>query len=248
MVVDTIILLLLFTFYTVKYRVKKFFLGFLPGLPKIYAPYRPENPKFTSANCKYTRYIHIKDEISFVRNFTEKSWIMIHVRDPVARMVSSYYSLGWTHKAPQKNSKEYNAFICNRNYIQSLSLDEYVIKNHDHEVENLERLIYLLNMLKLSGRKYLLSTYETMMANFTYWHQNVVNFIGLVNDTRLVTLYNDMHSEVIRVNSGKGSYIVHKDHVRSGKMYDYLQLLKPSTLVVVEKVLEVYRHLSRYQN
>lgn len=232
--------------------------------PKILAPHRPGSTGLFSVPCsrntsdKHVKKKHVtlhdkktlkvdsEDEKNLNLDFIDStgSWIIYHTRNPISLLVSAYYSFGWTHIPPPAHDiEEWNAFHCQRKFIRSMSLDEFVMNQFINATQGLHKIYEELVILR-KEHKLLVLTYETMMTHFTSWHQNIIQFLNIDNDTAVMKIERKFQEEVNRVNEGKGSTIVSEPgHVRSGIVDDYKVLLKPSTLQNVSHLLELYHKI-----
>jgi len=103
-------------------------------------------------------------ENEFIRGKTA----IFFIRDPRDILVSSFYSFGFTHcLSPVKEIRERQE--ADRKNIQTLSLDEYVIKNMDNSLKNFETI----DRLSTSCEHCIILKYEDMIENFDHFSSQI---------------------------------------------------------------------------
>jgi len=96
-------------------------------------PSPQENPE--EYLCSFSRRLD-HENIGFKWNKKNKDKYLFVIRHPISRLISAYYSFGWTHgtkaswiKDPKKRKKREKKMLEKRKKIQSLTLKEYIINS-----------------------------------------------------------------------------------------------------------------------
>jgi len=158
----------------------------------------------------------------------ERYLIVLMVRDPRDVLVSSYYSLAYSHSTPYKSSGKYEKFMQERKLAQKSTIDEYVITESDRLCNIYRRYNELL--LDKYPQVYL-TRYEDMTSDFREWIKNLLNYCKLdINQQMLQSLIEKNK----RLQPKKEN--IHK-HLRKGKAGDYKEKLKPETVELLNSKL-----------
>jgi hypothetical protein len=156
----------------------------------------------------------------------EKYVILLMLRDPRDVLVSEYYSIAYNHVAPYRPSAKYDEFISQRRTAQSMTIDEYVIKDSDRLYEILHRYKRLLIDTQ---RHVYVTTYEKMLADFQRWLTELLDRCGLpiTNEFReaLVQEHERMRPKEEDV----------RRHLRKGQAEDYKEKLKKETIDYLDR-------------
>jgi hypothetical protein len=151
----------------------------------------------------------------------EKYKVVLVARDPRDLLVSSYYSIAYSHTVPSKTGNKHETFMRQRRKARELTIDEYVITKSD-KVRNLF-LRYETLLLDKHPNTYL-TTYEQMTSDFGGWIDGLVGYCDLdVSES----LFESLVQENERLTP-KGENI-HK-HLRKGQPGDYKEKLKIETI------------------
>lgn len=157
--------------------------------------------------------------LDFVKNKTA----MFFIRDPRDILVSSYYSFGYTH-ALNSNKERRSEQLKKRKLIQSLTVDEYVIRNAERQIENFNALKTIADNCK---NKVILK-YEDMIENFDLFSKNLKTIVSISDDV----------VQNIYERSRPKKSIDNQSHRRSGALKRYTKDLKPETITILNKKLK----------
>ncbi len=148
---------------------------------------------------------------------------LFQVRDPRDILVSEYFSLGWRHRDQEWNEAEKQR----RAQIQQLTIDQYVLREHETSAQPLlTRYLPLLAELKKPTTRVV--KYETMVEDFPAWLEVVLPVMGLNNAGDIEHLARHYRHEFEPDPSTDG----HKRNVRAG---DHKRKLKPETIDVLNE-------------
>lgn len=157
-------------------------------------------------------------EIEFIKNKTA----IFFIRDPRDILVSSYYSFGFTHPySPVPEMRE--AQQAQKEYIQSLSVDEYVIQKVDHQVITFERIHELASICENS----VVLKYEDMITKFDEFKSNLLRNLSV----------DDHVMEELFLRSRPKNNEDTTSHRRSGIVGGFREKLKPKTIHEINKKL-----------
>jgi hypothetical protein len=167
----------------------------------------------------YNLLILPTSNIDFVKDKTA----IFFIRDPRDILVSSYYSFGFTHSLNAVEEKR-NKQLELRKEIQSLSIDEYVLKYADQQIEYFDTLKAIASNCK----KKTILKYEDMIDDFDSFIQ-ALKTIALVKEDVIQNIYHKSRPKKSTDNTS---------HRRSGATKRYLIDLKPETVELLNKKLE----------
>lgn len=166
------------------------------------------------------------------KEYLEHLKYIVHVRNPLDIMVSSYYSFGYTHGLP-KDERSKDKFMKRRNEIQSLSIDEYCLqqKNINDINGKYNLLLDWIHNYKDKDNVFI-SDYDRMYYNFSEWLKEIFDFLALetYNETYKTFAHEFENSSKIHTKSDVTTV---KSHHRSGLSKQYLVELKEETLNIV---------------
>jgi len=167
-------------------------------------------------------------------------------RHPLNRLISQYYSFGWTHDTTfewvknenQKNIRKID-FLSKRYKIQNQTLDEYVKENIEDRVEEY---------------KILLTTNELVIP-YEFMMEKPYEFLSIIcnkfeRPDLIDSMYNIFKEEFkYNVVDKSESIVRHKSkaHKRTLNKNEYIEKLKPDTLKFakekINNILEYYNTL-----
>ena len=156
--------------------------------------------------------------------FVKDKTAIFFIRDPRDILVSGYYSFGFTHGLnPVKDIR--SAQIKLRNEIQSLSIDEYVLKFADEQYRYFNTLLTIADKCE----KKIILKYEDMIENFE----------SFINDLKTIVSLNDKVIHNIFKKSRPKKSVDNASHRRSGETKRYIKELKPETIRSLNKRLGI---------
>lgn len=165
-----------------------------------------------------------------LENISDDTLYIYHVRNPFDILVSQYYSFGWTHKPPPRNSEQYNIFVKEREIIQSMTIDNYcryVVENDNF----VEKFNYFNKNYKLTKNK-ILSRYSLMFYDFKEWNNYICKSCDVSKETT-DKLYKYFHREFTNKNIINPDEIINNGvqiHKRNGNDGQYKTYLKDETV------------------
>lgn len=205
--------------------------GMTPAHVNEYAFYT-KYPYLTGANSKkMDNYQHVFKPIGYLYTAfggmvqgileLEKYKVVLMVRDPRDLIVSSYYSISYSHSTPPKTSSRYEKFSQRRQAAKQMTIDEYAISESERFYTILHR--YKTLLLDKYAHVYLTS-YEEMTADYQSWLENLLAACQL-------TISNELFQALIKENQRlqPKKENIHK-HIRKGKPGDHQNKLKPETI------------------
>ncbi|RLD06314.1 MAG: hypothetical protein DRI56_08145 [Chloroflexota bacterium] len=156
----------------------------------------------------------------------EKYKVILMVRDPRDLVVSSYYSISYSHSTPPKTSSYYERFSQRRQAATKMTIDEYAIS----ESERFYTILHRYKILLLDNYPHVyLTSYEKMTSDYQVWLKALLNACDLTVSDELFQL---LIEENQRLQPKKED--IHK-HIRKGKPGDYKDKLKPETIEYLNK-------------
>lgn len=151
----------------------------------------------------------------------ERYKILLMVRDPRDILVSSYFSIAFSHPLPGENSNKRDAFLAKREWAKQVSIDEYVLAEAPRLLENLQRYHRLL----LQPHPHtLVLRYEDMIGGFESWLDKLLQYTGC---TIPAALRGNLLAGQLRQKPAAENQ--HR-HVRKAVAGDYLEKLQPATI------------------
>lgn len=161
--------------------------------------------------------------------------LVLVVRDPRDVLVSSYFSIAFSHVSPGENSDKREEFAHMRARAQASTIDEYVMAESDRVLANYERYQRLLTDRYPSAY---VTKYEHMTSDFAGWLKALLNYCDLDIPMSLFdSLVQDHEAKRPREENVR-------QHTRKGQPGDHLEKLQPDTIAVLNSkfapVLEAY--------
>lgn len=147
--------------------------------------------------------------------------IVLVLRDPRDVLVSSYFSVAFSHVAPGKESGKRKEFFEMRARAQASAIDEYVLAESDRTLANYERYKRLLTE-RYPGAY--VTQYEHMTADFAGWLKALLEYCELDVPVSLFT-------KLVQEHDAKRPRQENvQQHTRKGRPGDYLEKLQPVTI------------------
>ncbi len=175
----------------------------------------------------YDRLFYKKNEIygplRFPIDFPTRNTFkhIFFLRDPRDVIVSSYYSFGFTHSLPA-NDKGKKSVLANREEIQQKGIDQYAIDFADELVE------------RYNGFKNLKENCDSFIyLKYDDFTNNTKNFILNLSTYLNVSLTNNEIELLCAEAAPVQKNIQKESHKRSGKSGQYINELKPETIVIL---------------
>jgi hypothetical protein len=147
--------------------------------------------------------------------------IVFVTRDPRDIVVSHYYSMAYSHPAPDKMGNKYERFIKNRTFARASTIDEWVLWKSDKLYETCVRYQKLL--LEKYPNTYR-TTYEHMVCDFSSWLRGLLNYCEL---SISADSFESLLQENIRIRPREENIY---RHLRKSQPGDYRNKLKPETI------------------
>ncbi len=183
---------------------------------KIYGPIR------LSAD-KQSPVYHSLVAITARRRFVWGKTAVFMIRDPRDVLVSQYYSFGFSHGLSKSRPIRERQLEL-RSEIQSMSLDEYAIKNAREVESNFRQLKVLYRWAKRG----VIIRYEDMINDWQRFSSGLTSNLALSAETL---------DEIYRRSRPRDTEDLHA-HRRSGRTGTFEEKLEPSTVVEVNRVLQ----------
>ena len=161
---------------------------------------------------------------------------IIVLRHPVNRLISMYYSSGWTHTTDKYTDKEWKE----RKRIRKLSLSEFVISYKLHWQKNVYEKLLNMNHPRIIK-------YENIMDNPKGYMSLILDKINRLD--LLDEVYNNLKNEFIFDGKDRSDDIVNKGlitHVRNLDHKEYLSKFNECEIFFIDRVLGDL--LERYNN
>jgi hypothetical protein len=168
---------------------------------------------------------------------------IFHFRNPIDTLISQYYSFGFTHilqdkwtdssseraKARWKNPME------KREYIQSITIDQYCINEYNVLLNRYENMINFINLYNSNGN-IIISKYDHMFYNFKQWNEDMCKVLNIDGQDQLYNQFKSQFENIEIIDNNKitsGEVITHR---RNGTSKQYLNELSPETINILESV------------
>lgn len=172
---------------------------------------------FKTTGYVYTAFSEMIQGVEALKDFK----IIYMTRDPRDILVSSYYSIAYSHAVPPVKNNKQKRFLKQREEALNSSIDEYVLKKADGWLKLFNKYNTLL--LEKYNNVYI-TDYADMVNDFETWLTDLLNYTELNISENLKELIIKKHRENIPVRENK-----HK-HMRKGQPGDYNNKLKPETI------------------
>lgn len=147
--------------------------------------------------------------------------LVLVLRDPRDVLVSSYFSVAFSHVAPGEGSEKREEFAQMRARAQASTIDEYVLAESERVLDNYERYKRLLTD-RYPGTY--VTKYEHMTDDFAGWLKALLGYCELDVPNALFTRLVQEH-EAKRPRQENA-----QQHTRKGKPGDHREKLQPETI------------------
>jgi len=170
------------------------------------------------------------------RRFThiDRQFHLFQVRDPRDVLVSQYFSFGWIH-SDRAWSK---AHIRERDYIQSVDIDRYVI-SRAQKTDKAKRLALknrfapILKHAKLDDINISFLKYEDMVTDFRVWIPAAIQAFTFPDEMEIIDeLYESYYQDFIPPKEDQQQ---HKRKITPG---DHIDKLKPETIATLNSIFK----------
>jgi hypothetical protein len=151
----------------------------------------------------------------------EKYKIVLMVRDFRDLLVSEYFSIAYSHEAPDKQKDKYELFVEQRTKARKSEIDEYAITESDRVNNTLQR--YKTLLIDKYPNVYV-TKYEEMINDFHGWLDKLLYNCELNISQELFEALSE-RNELMRPKDED----IHK-HLRIGKSGEYKKKLKQETI------------------
>jgi hypothetical protein len=151
----------------------------------------------------------------------EKYKIVLMVRDFRDILVSEYYSIAYSHIAPDIHGNKYELFVEQREKARESAIDEYTVAESDRVYNTLQR--YKTLLIDKYPNVYI-TKYEDMINDFRGWLNNLLYNCELNIRPDFFTALLE-RNERIRPKDED----IHR-HIRKGKPGEYKEKLKQETI------------------
>ena len=165
-----------------------------------------------------------------------KNCDIIVLRNPVNRMISMYYSYGWTHPTDKYDDKSWES----RKIIRKLSLSEYVVSTKLQWQKQ-----WYEKILSADGAYFV--KYEDIMDNPKEYISLVLDKIGRLE--LLDKVYNNFKNEFVFHGKDRSDDIINKGlitHVRNLDHKEYLNKFNECEIFFINRIMGEL--LERYDN
>ena len=165
-------------------------------------------------------------------DYKENLKYIIHLRNPLDILISSYYSFGWTH-AMNELHPDCKEFYIRREKIQSLTVDEYCLLPENIDKMN-EKYDDILNWIKKYKDRdnVFISDYDDMYYNFPNWLRNIFDFLSLKKYNETLSIFEKEFKNSNTEHVKTDIKTLHAHH-RSGLSKQWLVELKETTIDLV---------------
>ena len=173
----------------------------------------------------------------------DQQFHLFQVRDPRDALVSQYFSFGWIH-SDRAWSK---AHIRERDYIQSVDIDAYVIsraqkKDKAKRLALKKRYAPILKHAQRDDVNISFLKYEDMVTDFRSWLPLAIQAFGFEEEESMITELFETHAQ--EFVPPKEEQQKHKRKITPG---DHIEKLKPETIEVLNSIfkdeLELFSYL-----
>lgn len=151
----------------------------------------------------------------------EEYKVVLVTRDPRDILVSGYYSISYSHRAPSKTGDKYKDFMEQRRAARQQTVDEFVVAECGRVYDEFARYERLL--LEEHPSSYLTS-YEAMVSDFGRWLNGLADYCELNVSRRL---FDSLVREQERTTPRREDV---RRHVRKGRPGDYMEKLSVETI------------------
>ena len=165
----------------------------------------------------------------------EKYKIVLATRDPRDILVSSYYSVAYSHPVPRTSGRKQDTFIAKRSVARESAIDDYVLSESGKVYDIFSRYKDLL--LDKYENVYI-TTYEQMVSDFESWLTNLIAYCELELSQEFIQSL----LEENKANKPKEEDVT--QHNRKGQPGDYQEKLQPETIETLNETFKPI--LARY--
>jgi hypothetical protein len=147
--------------------------------------------------------------------------VFLMVRDPRDILVSDFYSMAYSHPAPQRTSGKYAHFMQIRELVRRSTVDEFVL----HEAGEVRRVLERYKTLLVDAYPSVyVTSYEEMTEDFDGWLTRLLSACGLAISADLRRTLDEEHARLTPKDEN-----VHR-HIRKGRPGDFEAKLEPETI------------------
>ena len=177
----------------------------------------------------------IKTSRLIMNEIKDNSFKIIIIRHPIDRLISQYYSFGYTHptgahwiKNPIERNKISKQLINQKKEIQKMSIDEYIIKNIEDRNEK-----YMITYKLKNNKNTIVIPYEFMIFKF----KKFCDIIGKVFKINSETIFSKFKHEFVDFKDKSDDIIKGKSrtHKRTRQFKEYKTKLSKETIDFLEK-------------
>jgi hypothetical protein len=200
------------------------------------------NPKNQNEYNKVNGCICPIRDISEDEQYDINETYIFHFRNPIDTLISEYYSFGFTHileeswsDSNKRNKIRWERPKEKREYIQSITIDQYCINEYNVLLNRYENMINFINLYYSNGN-IIISKYDHMFYNFKQWNKDICKALNINGESKL---YNQFKSEFENVEIVDNNKIITgeiKTHRRNGTSNQYLNELNTETVNILESV------------
>jgi Sulfotransferase domain len=147
--------------------------------------------------------------------------VVLMVRDPRDVLVSSYYSVAYSHPEPLPGSGKRDDFLAARETARRSGVDDYALAEGDGVARILER--YKTLLLDAHSSAYV-TRYEEMTVDFDGWLDGLLRACGLTIGDDLRRAIRDEHARLTPRDEDA------RRHIRKGRAGDFREKLKPQSI------------------
>lgn len=184
---------------------------------KIIIKHKKPTEFFNPVGCIYGPLREFYEEIPSMENYK----VVLMLRDPRDVLTSLYFSMAYSHGAPEQLKKEMENV---RKLALQTTIDDYVLQNSPGFLQTYNE--YFQNCLGKSN--VLVVKYEDMVNDFPAWLNQVINFCQIeVSENFLNSLVKEADFQVAEENIS-----AHKRQVKPG---DHRRKLKVKTIRKLNK-------------
>lgn len=168
--------------------------------------------------------------------------VVLMLRDPRDAVLSSYYSVAFSHSLPGGRQARKN-YIARREHAKSLSPDEYVAYALTEYLPKYE--IYAEKILGLKNVTFI--SYEEMIHDIELWARRFIEGLGLTASDGLVT---KIKAAYLSGKPDESSIETVENHRRNGAHGQFKEKLKPETVELLNRefsdIIREFSHWHKY--
>ena len=190
---------------------------------------RPSNHELW--NNKLNNCIRCPVRVCPLNENEENLKYIIHLRNPLDILISTYYSFGWTHSIPCESDPHLEEFMKRREKIQSQTIDQYCLENVDEINNKYNNMLDWLEKYKDRDNVFI-SHYDDMFYNFPNWLRKIFDFLSLKTYNETLSMF-EKQFENSNTEHVKTDLNTLHNHRRSGLSKQWLVELKETTIDLV---------------